>query len=120
VIIVAASVLGVILLLSPDNMLAFVTALMAAATVIVASPITVGLIVDARHHRRSAGQLPQRPPAAHTGDPSPATDPPGTAPPVPGAGRIAPSTFLPSHQDYPLHITELKGARQNGRNSRTR
>ena len=62
VIIVAASVLGVILLWSPDNMLAFVTALMAVATVIVASPITVGLMVDARHHRRSGGQLPPRPP----------------------------------------------------------
>jgi acyl carrier protein phosphodiesterase len=67
VIIVAASVLGVILLWSPDNMLAFVTALMAVATVIVASPITVGLMVDARHHRRSGGQLLPRPPRSPDG-----------------------------------------------------
>jgi len=67
VIIVAASVLGVILLWSPDNMLAFVTALMAVATVIVASPITVGLMVDARHHRRSGGQLLSRPPRSPDG-----------------------------------------------------
>ena len=67
VIIIAASVLGVILLWSPDNMLAFVTALMAVATVIVASPITVGLMVDARHHRRSGGQLLPRPPRSPDG-----------------------------------------------------
>jgi hypothetical protein len=67
VITVAASVFGVILLWSPDDMLAFVTALMAVATVIVASPITVGLMVDARHRRRSGGQLPPRPPRSPDG-----------------------------------------------------
>ncbi len=58
VIIVAASVFGALLLWQPDNTLAFITALLAAATVIVASPITVGLMVDARHQKRSGGQLP--------------------------------------------------------------
>jgi hypothetical protein len=67
VILVAASVLGVLLLWLPDNMLAFMTFLLAAATVIVASPITVGLMVDARHQRRSGGQLPPRPPRSAGG-----------------------------------------------------
>jgi len=63
VILIAASVLGVLLLLQPDNMLAFMTAFTAAVTVIVASPITVGLMFDARHQKRSGGQLPSRPPS---------------------------------------------------------
>jgi len=46
---------------------AFMTAFLAAATVIVASPITVGLMVDARHQRRSGGQLPPRPPRSAGG-----------------------------------------------------
>jgi len=62
VILVAASVLGVLLLWLPDNMLAFMTFLLAAATVIVGTPITVGLMVDARHQKRSGGQIPPQPP----------------------------------------------------------
>jgi hypothetical protein len=61
-ILIAVGVLGVLLLLQPDNMLAVMTAFTAAATVIVASPITVGLMFDARHQKRSGGQLPSRPP----------------------------------------------------------
>jgi DUF1707 SHOCT-like domain len=67
VIIVAASVLGILLLWLPDNGLAFMTLLLAAATVIVGTPITVGLMVDARHQRRSGGQLPPRPPRSAGG-----------------------------------------------------
>jgi hypothetical protein len=66
-IIVAASVLGVLLLWTPDTILAFMTALAAIATVIVASPITVGLMVDVRHQKRSGGQLPPRPPRSTGG-----------------------------------------------------
>ena len=62
VILIAASVLGAVLLWQPGNMLAAMMALAAAATVIVASPITVGLMFDARHQKRSGGQLPPRPP----------------------------------------------------------
>ena len=61
-IIVAASVLGAIVWWHPDNIFAFMTALLAAATVVVASPITVGLTVDAWRQKRSDGQLPPRPP----------------------------------------------------------
>jgi len=39
------------------NSLAFLTAGASAATVLLAPPITVGLIVDARHQKRSGGQL---------------------------------------------------------------
>jgi hypothetical protein len=55
--IAAASVLAALLLWQPDDLLAFVTALFTAATVLVAPPITVGLMVDARHQKRTGGQL---------------------------------------------------------------
>ena len=67
VIIVAASVLGLILWWAPDNPFAFMMFLLAAATVIVGTPITVGLMVDARHQRRSGGPLPPRPPRSAGG-----------------------------------------------------
>jgi len=54
--IAAASVLAALLLWQPDDLLAFVTALFTAATVLLAPPITVGLVVDARHQKR-AGRL---------------------------------------------------------------
>lgn len=53
----AASALAALLLWQPDDFLAFATALFAAATVLLAPPITVGLILDARHQRRAGGQL---------------------------------------------------------------
>ena len=53
----AASVLAALLLWQPDDFLAFATALFAAATVLLAPPITVGLMVDARHQKRAGGQL---------------------------------------------------------------
>jgi hypothetical protein len=49
----AAGVLAALVLWGPDNFLAFVTALAAAATVLLAPPITVGLVLDARHQKRS-------------------------------------------------------------------
>ena len=61
VVMVAASVLGLIVWWSPDNMLAFLAGLAAIFTVLVASPITVGLMLDARHQKRLRGQLPPRP-----------------------------------------------------------
>jgi Domain of unknown function (DUF1707) len=62
VIMAAAAVLGLLLWWQPDNALAFMTAFLAAATVLVGTPIAVGLVVDARHQRRSGGQLPPLPP----------------------------------------------------------
>jgi Domain of unknown function (DUF1707) len=53
----AVSVLAVILLWQPDNFPAFALALLAAATVILTPPMTVGLMVDARHQKRTGGQL---------------------------------------------------------------
>ena len=61
VIVAAASVLGVIMLWNPDNYLAFAMGLFAAATLIVAPIITVGLIFDVRHQKRPGGQLPPGP-----------------------------------------------------------
>ena len=55
--IAAAGVLAVLVLWAPDNFLAFVTALAAAATVLLAPPVTVGLIADARHQKRSGRSL---------------------------------------------------------------
>lgn len=53
----AAGVLAAFVLGGFDNSLAFLTAGASAATVLLAPPITVGLIVDARHQKRSGGQL---------------------------------------------------------------
>jgi len=58
VIIAAVSVVGAIVLWSPDNYAAFALALLALATLIVVPVITVGLAVDARHQKRSRKQLP--------------------------------------------------------------
>jgi hypothetical protein len=51
-------VLAAVVVTSPDNMLAFMAALGAIATLIVVPVITVGLIIDVRHQKRSGGQLP--------------------------------------------------------------
>ena len=55
--IAAVGVLAALVLWAPDNFLAFVTALAAAATVLLAPPVTVGLIADARHQKRSGRSL---------------------------------------------------------------
>jgi Domain of unknown function (DUF1707) len=55
--IAAAGVLAALLLWQPNNALALLLGLLAAATVLVAPPVTVGLIVDARHQKRGGGQL---------------------------------------------------------------
>ena len=57
VVIAAASVAAAIVLWQPDNYPAFALALLSGATLILAPPITVGLMVDARHQKRSGGQL---------------------------------------------------------------
>jgi len=57
VVIAAASVAAAIVLWQPDNYPAFALALLTGATLILAPPITVGLMVDARHQKRSGGQL---------------------------------------------------------------
>jgi len=61
VIIAAASVVTGILLWQPDNALAFMTFVAAAVTLLVAPIVTVGLIFDVRHQKRSGGQLPPGP-----------------------------------------------------------
>ena len=68
VVIGAASVAAAIVLWQPDNYPAFALALLTGAILIVAPPITVGLMVDARHQKRSGGQLRLGPaPAARSG-----------------------------------------------------
>jgi hypothetical protein len=59
--IAAACVLTALLLTRPDNALAFIVFLVAAAILIVLPVITVGLIVDVRHQKRSGGQVPPGP-----------------------------------------------------------
>jgi Domain of unknown function (DUF1707) len=56
VVIAAAGVLAAILLSNPDNRLAFMAFVFAAATLIVAPVITTGLIFDVRHQKRPGGQ----------------------------------------------------------------
>jgi hypothetical protein len=55
--IAAASVLAALLLWRPDNGQAFLAFILAAITVLLATPVTVGLMVDARHQKRTGGQL---------------------------------------------------------------
>jgi hypothetical protein len=53
----AAGVLAAFLVWQPEDSLAFVTALAAAVTVLLAPPVTVGLVIDAWHQRRLGRQL---------------------------------------------------------------
>jgi Domain of unknown function (DUF1707) len=55
-IVAAAGVLAAVLLTNPDNELAFIAFLAAAATLLVAPVTTLGLIFDARHQKRSVGR----------------------------------------------------------------
>jgi Domain of unknown function (DUF1707) len=57
VIIAAAGVLALMLLSQFDDFLAFAAALLTAAILLLAPPITVGLMIDARHQKRAGGQL---------------------------------------------------------------
>ena len=61
IIVAAASVATAILLWQPDNGLAFMTFIVAAVTLLVAPFVTVGLIFDVRHQKRSGRQLPPGP-----------------------------------------------------------
>ena len=56
VIIAAASVAAAILLWRPDNALAFMIFFAAAVTLLVAPIVTVGLVFDVRHQKRSGEQ----------------------------------------------------------------
>jgi len=60
-IVAAAGVATVILLWQPDNALAFMAFIAAALTLLVAPVVTVGMMVDVRHQKRSGGQLPPGP-----------------------------------------------------------
>jgi hypothetical protein len=53
----AASVIALLFLLQPDNYPAFALAVFSAAVVILAPPVTVGLVVDALQQKRAARQL---------------------------------------------------------------
>jgi len=53
----AAIVVAAVLLRQPDNALAFMAFVLAALTLLVAPVITVGLMLDVRHQKRSARQL---------------------------------------------------------------
>jgi hypothetical protein len=53
-ILAAVGVLATIVAFQPDNALAFVAALGAAVTILFAPGITVALMIDVRHQRRSA------------------------------------------------------------------
>jgi len=68
VVVAAAAVLGLLMWWQLDNGLAFLTGVLAAVTVIVGTPITVGLIIDARHQRRAGGPLPPPLPPRGTGE----------------------------------------------------
>ncbi len=53
----AVSVFGLLFLLQPDNYPAFALGILAAALVVLAPPVTVGLVVDALNQKRTARRL---------------------------------------------------------------
>jgi hypothetical protein len=53
-IVAAVSGLAALVALAPDNSLAFLAALGAAVTILVAPAVTAGLLIDVRHQRRSS------------------------------------------------------------------
>jgi hypothetical protein len=59
--IAAAGVVAGILLWQPDNVLAFTMFLLAAVALCLAPVLTLGLMIDVRHQKRSGGQLPPGP-----------------------------------------------------------
>lgn len=85
VIIAAASVVVAVLLTNLDNGGAFLAFIMAAVTLLVAPIVTVGVLIDVRHQKRSGGQLPPLPVPDTRSTPSqrPASvAPAGSLPPV--------------------------------------
>jgi hypothetical protein len=68
VVVAAATALGLLIWWQLDNGLAFITAFLALVTVIVGTPITVGLMIDSRHQRRAGRQLPPPLPPRSTGE----------------------------------------------------
>ena len=59
--IAAAIVVAAVLLWQPEGGLAFMAFVLAPLTLLVAPVITVGLMLDVRHQKRSGGQLPPGP-----------------------------------------------------------
>ena len=53
----AVGILAILLVLQPDNFAAFSLALFCAATILLAPPVTVGLMFDARYQKRFGRQL---------------------------------------------------------------
>jgi len=57
----AACVVAAVLLWQPDNALAFLAFIIAAFIVLIVPIVTVGVMVDVRHQKKSGGQLPPGP-----------------------------------------------------------
>jgi hypothetical protein len=114
VIIAAASVVVAVLLTKPDNGGAFLAFIMAAVTLLVAPIVTVGVLVDVRHQRRSGGQLPP-PPAAGTRS-TPSSRPASAAPagPLPPVDRGQQHTAEAAHQDLAVGKHPTSGQRIDG------
>lgn len=94
VIIAAAGVVAAVLLTNVDNGAAFLAFIMAAVTLLVAPIVTVGMLVDVRHQKRSGGQLP----------PMPAPGPRST--PSPGPASAAPDVSVPPVDRGQQHTAE--------------
>lgn len=120
VIIAAASVIAAVLLTNVDNGGAFLAFIMAAVTLLVAPVVTVGVLIDVRHQKRSGRQQPPLPaPGPHStpSQPPPSAAPPGSLPPADRgqqhtaeAAQTDPARRQP-HNQRPAHRWRHRGQR---------
>lgn len=120
VIIAAASVIVAVLLTNLDNGGAFLAFILAAVTLLVAPIVTVGVLIDVRHQKRSGGQLPPLPaPGTHStpSQPPASAAPPGSLPPVDRGQQHTAETAQkdlarrPSHDRRSAHRWRHRGQR---------
>lgn len=114
VIIAAASVIVAVLLTNLDNGGAFLAFSMAAVTLLVAPIVTVGVLIDVRHQKRSCGQLPPLPaPGTHStpSQPPASAAPPGSLPPVDRGQQHTAEAARQSHDQRSAHRRRHRGQR---------
>lgn len=110
VIIAAASVIAAVLLTNLDNGGAFLAFILAAVTLLVTPIVTVGVLIDVRHQKRSGGQLPPLPAPGMRSTPF--------QPPAPGAPAGSPPP-VDRGQQHTAEAAQRDLARRKSRHRRS-